>query len=68
MPTSTEAYPFQRSGFKRCPPTCSIYCPCGRNVDQFGCPTCSCKPSNTCTGRHPNAFGRPPFVKSSILY
>jgi len=68
MSTGTEAYPHQRNGFKRCGPVCNIYCPCGHNIDASGCQTCSCRPSNACTGRHPNAFGRPQFEKSNILY
>lgn len=67
MPTGTEAHPIQRNGFKRCPP-CNLYCPCGYAIDSSPCPKCMCRPSNTCTGRHPNAFGRTPFVKSNILY
>ncbi len=69
LPTGTEAHPSRRQGLKQCPPPCNLYCPCGHNLDSFNCPTCSCRPSNSCTGRHPNAFGRqPPFVKSNILY
>ncbi|CAF0914225.1 unnamed protein product [Adineta steineri] len=67
MPTSTEAYPFQRNNFGRCPP-CNLYCPCGFVLDGKACPSCRCRPSNTCTGRHPNAFGQWPFIKSKIVY
>ncbi|CAF0970278.1 unnamed protein product [Rotaria magnacalcarata] len=68
MPTGTEALPHSRNGFGRCPPTCSVYCPCGNVVHGNGCPICRCRPSNTCTGRHPNSFGRPPNVKTHIFH
>jgi hypothetical protein len=67
IPTGTEAHPIQRNNFGRCPQMCAnLYCPCGYDTNK--CPQCSCRPSNTCTGRHPNAFGRPPSHKSHILY
>ena len=65
MPTGSEAYPYPRHA-NRCPHQCGIYCPCGNIMDNNNCPTCRCRPSNTCTGRHPN--GRPPPFKSNILY
>lgn len=68
MPSGTEAFPVQRNGLRRCPAPCNIYCLCGYQVDEYNCPKCACRPSNSCTGRHPNAYGRPQFVKSHILY
>lgn len=68
MPTGNEALPHSRHGFGRCPPTCNVYCPCGNIVDGHGCPICRCRPSNACRGRHPNIFGRPPYVKTQIIY
>ncbi|CAF3770770.1 unnamed protein product [Rotaria socialis] len=68
MPTGTEALPYSRNGFGRCPPACSVYCPCGNVVDGNGCPICRCRPSNTCTGKHPNSFGRPSHVKTHIFH
>ncbi|CAF5131139.1 unnamed protein product, partial [Rotaria magnacalcarata] len=58
MPMSSEALPAKRSIHTRCPPTCSIYCPCGNILDRNSCPICRCRPSNVCTGRHPNAHPR----------
>ncbi|CAF1335098.1 unnamed protein product [Rotaria sordida] len=68
IPTGTEALPFSRNGYGRCPPTCRMYCPCGHAVDGYNCPMCRCRPSNACTGRHPNAYGQPPYIKTKILY
>ncbi|CAF0818503.1 unnamed protein product [Adineta steineri] len=71
MPTGTEAYPnYPRNGHKRCPPTCSMYCQCGHVLDANDCPICRCRPSNICTGRHPNAHPRhrQGYGKSQILY
>ncbi|UJR31925.1 hypothetical protein I4U23_019399 [Adineta vaga] len=67
MPTNTEASPIARNGFGRCPP-CNNYCPCGIIVEERSCPSCRCRPSNVCTGRHPNGIGRWPFIKSHIVY
>ncbi|CAF3440317.1 unnamed protein product [Rotaria sp. Silwood2] len=64
IPIGTEAHPLSRNGFFRCPPTCHVYCPCGNILDTNNCPMCRCRPSNTCTGRHPNAFGRPQNSKN----
>ncbi|CAF1609764.1 unnamed protein product [Rotaria magnacalcarata] len=70
MPMSSEALPAKRSIHTRCPPTCSIYCPCGNILDRNSCPICRCRPSNVCTGRHPNAHPRQhqSYGKSRILY
>ncbi len=70
LPTGSEAYPTQRNGMVKCPPTCSMYCPCGKQFDENNCPKCLCRPSNICTGRHPNAHprNRPSHGKSQILY
>ncbi len=67
IPTGTEAYSVARHGNARCPP-CNIYCPCGNIMDRNNCPSCRCRPSNLCTGRNPNGFGRWPFIKSQIVY
>lgn len=70
IPTGSEAYPYQSNGIKKCPPTCSIYCPCGHVLDRYNCPICRCRPSNLCSGRHPNAHPRhrQSHSKSHILY
>ncbi len=70
MLIGSEAYPNHRNGVEKCPPTCSIYCPCGHVLDGHRCPMCRCRPSNLCTGRHPNAHPRqrPAHGKSQILY
>lgn len=72
MPMATEAYPHPngRNGGHKCPPTCSIYCPCGNVMDTHNCPICRCRPSNVCGGRHPNAHPRhrQGHGKSHILY
>ncbi len=70
MLIGSEAYPHHRNGAEKCPPTCSMYCPCGHVFDKHGCPTCRCRPSNVCTGRHPNAHPRQRqgHGKSQILY
>ncbi len=70
MPTGIDAYPSSRNGGLKCPATCSIYCPCGNVLDKNNCPICRCRPSNVCTGRHPNAHPRQRqgHSKSHILY
>jgi hypothetical protein len=72
MPTSSKAYaaPQRNGGVGKCPPVCSIYCPCGHILDSYHCPICRCRPSNICTGRHPNAHPRTrqSHSKSHILY
>ncbi len=69
MPTGSEAFLQQRNSVT-CPPVCSIYCPCGHVLDRNDCPICRCRPSNLCTGRHPNAHPRyrQTHRKSQILY
>ncbi|CAF1266414.1 unnamed protein product [Rotaria sp. Silwood1] len=70
MPIGSEARPYKRSIHTRCPPTCSMYCPCGHLLDKNSCPICRCRPSNVCTGRHPNAHPRQhqSHTKSRVLY
>ena len=73
MTIGSEAYPnpVNRPGPPgRCPPSCSIYCPCGNVLDNYNCPICRCRPSNVCTGRHPNQNSkhRTSYSKSHILY
>jgi hypothetical protein len=70
MPPGIEAYPHNRNGASKCPTTCSIFCPCGNILDKLGCPICRCRPSNICTGRHPNNHPRQrqSQSKSHILY
>ncbi|CAF1599905.1 unnamed protein product [Adineta ricciae] len=71
MPKDVEANPsYQRNGLRRCPPTCSMYCQCGHLLDTNGCPICRCRPSNICTGRHPNHHPRHRvgYSKSQVLY
>ncbi|UJR14787.1 hypothetical protein I4U23_001775 [Adineta vaga] len=71
IPINIEALPAQtRNGYRRCPPTCSMYCQCGHVMDKTDCPICRCRPSNICTGRHPNHHPRHRvgYSKSQILY
>lgn len=67
-PTNIDAFPVQHKNRKRCSVPCNLYCVCGNQIDEQNCPKCACRPSNSCTGRRPNAYGRPRFVKSQILY
>lgn len=71
LPAGTDGLPqYSRNAMKKCSPTCSIYCQCGYMLDSSDCPTCRCRPSNICTGRHPNHHPRhrPAHGKSQIIY
>ncbi len=70
LPTGIETNPIHRNGGIKCPPTCSMYCQCGHVLDSNNCPTCRCRPSILCTGRHPNQHPRyrQSYSKSQILY